>query len=203
MFDSIPQVNNAYRALAQEEPLETQVPDLSVDRQRNATSSSLSRAMSSSSSEKSSCFSNSVIHIAASSAESLITPPSSHTESFRPSQKQGQRKGPMDQYQRSAEPLNRSRMSPPSADLRRRPSFIPAHQSHDLASATSDGQEQRVPVARNPQNLRNVTGPHRRWLLACCHSFDLMFLNPFVACPSLSCHPLAVHPCGRPHWISR
>jgi hypothetical protein len=198
MFDSIPQVNNAYRALAHDEPLEIQVPDPSVERQRNATPSSPSRAMSSSSSEKSSFFSNSVIHIAASSAESLITPPSSQTESVRPSWKQGQRKGPMDQYQRSAEPPNRSRMPAPSADFRRRPS---AHQSHDLAIATSDGQEQTVPVARNPQNLRNVTGPHRRWLLACCYSFDLMLLSPFVACPSLSCHP--VHPCGRPHWISR
>lgn len=155
------EVNNAYRALAQDEPLDAQVPDLSVDRRRNATPSSLSRAMSSSSSEKSSCFSNSVIHIAASSAESLITPPTSHTESVRPSRKQVQRKGPMDQYQRSTEPPNRSRMPAPSADFRRRPSYIPAHQSHDLASATSDGQEQTVPVARNPRNLRNVTRPHR------------------------------------------
>jgi len=195
MFDSIPQVNNAYRVLAQDEPLDTQVPDLSADRQRNATPSSHSRAMSSSSSEDSSCFSNSVIHIAASSAESLATPPTSHTESVRPSRKQGQRKGPMDQYQRSAEPLNRSRMPAPSADFRRRPSYIPAHRSHDLASTTSDGQEQTVPVARNPQNLRNVTRPHRRWHLACCYSFDLMLLSPFVACPSLSCHP--VHLCGR------
>lgn len=201
MFDSISQVNNAYRALAQDEPLEAQVPDLSVDRQRNATSSSLSRAMSSSSSEESSSFSNSVIHIAASSAESHITPPSSHTESVGPFRKQGQRKGPMDQYQRSAEPLNRSRMPASSTDFHRQPSFIPPHRSRDLASATSDGQEQTVPVARNPRNLRNVTGSHRRWLLACCYSFDSMLLSQFVACPSPSCHP--VHPSRRPHWISR
>ncbi|EDR08395.1 uncharacterized protein LACBIDRAFT_296994 [Laccaria bicolor S238N-H82] len=155
------EVNNAYRTLAQDEPLETQVPDLSVDRQRSATHSSLSRAMSSSSSEESSRSSSSVIHIAASSAESLITPPSSHAESVRPFSKQGQRKGPMDQFQRSTEPPNRSRMPAPSADFRRQPPFIPANRSHDLASATSDGQEQTVPVARNPQNLRNVTGSRR------------------------------------------